>query len=117
MLNTNSQWTVCAPMNILLNFSDPSPKTAIYYARVSLIQRTVTTSPRDDPETAVPRITSTNFALWEKGTKPPPQRPTKDTPAFWRGAEADGKDSGGFSVTGCARLPTDETGRPSTLQG
>ncbi|GMK53466.1 hypothetical protein CspeluHIS016_0100520 [Cutaneotrichosporon spelunceum] len=108
-------WTVCALMNIMLNFSCPDPKTTIYYARVSMAQRVKTMSPRDDPFTTEPRISNTMFPLWEKGIKPPPQRPTAHTPAVWRGVEAGGKDVSGFTFIGSARLPTDETGRPSTL--
>ncbi|TXT14018.1 uncharacterized protein COLE_00211 [Cutaneotrichosporon oleaginosum] len=108
-------WTVCALMNIMLNFAKPDPKTTIYYARVSLVQRMEMKSPRDDPVTTKPRISLTTFPLWEKGIRPPPQRPTPGTPAIWRGTEASGKDEGGFTLVGSARLPTDETGRPSTL--
>ncbi|BEI98873.1 hypothetical protein CcaverHIS631_0311720 [Cutaneotrichosporon cavernicola] len=108
-------WTVCALMNIMLNMSHPDPKTTIYYARVSMVQRVATMSPRDDAATTKPRISNTTFPLWEKGIKPPPQRPTQGTPAIWRGTEAGGKDEGGLSLIGSARLPTDETGRPSTL--
>lgn len=104
-------------MNIMLNFADPDPKTTIYYARVSMVQRMVMTSPRDDPMTAKSRMSSTNFILWEKGLKPPPQRPTAGTPAIWRGTQANGKDVGGFTLVGSTRLPTDETGRPSTVEG
>lgn len=102
-------------MNIMLNFASPDPKTTIYYARVAMVQRMSMRSPRDDPLATDPRMSVTNFVLWEKGIKPPPQRPTTGTPAIWRGTEASGKDEGGFTLLGSARLPTDETGRPSTL--
>lgn len=114
---TSDTWTVCAVLRINLAIPCPSPATTIYYARVLLEQRTDMISPRDDPDMAEPIINKTNFVIWEKGIRPPPQRPTRDTPALWRGTEAQGYDIGGLTTSGVGRLPNDETGRPSTLEG
>lgn len=114
---TSDTWTVCAVLRIGLSIPCPSPETTIYYIRVFLEQRTDMISPRDDPDTAEPIVNKTNFVIWEKGIRPPPSRPTRDTPALWRGTEAQGHDTDGLTVSGVGRLPNDETGRPSTLDG
>lgn len=114
---TSDTWTVCAVLRISLSIPQPSPQTTIYFARVLLEQRTEMISPRDDPDDAEPIVHKTNFLIWDKGSRPPPSRPTRGTPALWRGVGAQGQDTGGFSTSGVGRLPNDETGRPSTLEG
>lgn len=104
-------------MKLAINIPEPAPTASIYYIRVFLRQTYAITSPRDDPETAEPVVTTTPFVVFEKGIRPPPNRPTRGMPALWRGKEAEGADSGGVHISSVGRLPNDETGRPSTLAG
>lgn len=104
-------------MKLNINIPEPTPTTSIYYIRVFLRQTYAITSPRDDPATAEPIVTTTPFVVYEKGVRPPPHRPTRDMPALWRGRAAEGGDTGGINISAVGRLPNDETGRPSTLEG
>jgi hypothetical protein len=113
-------WTVCALLKTQISFPDPNPATTIYYMRIILQQTTHIRSPRDDEDTP-PVTVTTPFVICEKGQKPPP-KPSLSVPALWRGVTSHGPDTpggevGGLDLTGIARLPNDETGRPSTLDG
>lgn len=113
-------WTVCALLKTQVSITQPEPATTIYYIRIVLSQTTAIKSPRDD-ESTPPIVSTTPFVVWEKGVKPPP-KPAKDAPVLWRGTASQGPDTKGgddgpLNVTGIGRLPNDETGRPSTLDG
>ncbi|TXT16037.1 hypothetical protein VHUM_00540 [Vanrija humicola] len=112
---TSNPWTICGLVKIHVSIPDPSPTTTIYYARLLLNQTATITSPRDDPATAVPIVSSTPFVIWDKGHRPPKATPTRDTSAFYRGRSAQGSDAGGLVLSGVGRIPNDEAGRPSTL--
>jgi len=113
-------WTVCALLKSHISIPSPDPATTVYYMRIILTQTTEIRSPRDD-ESTPPIVATTPFVIWEKGVKPPP-RPALNAPALWKGTAAQGRDTrggdaGGINLTGIGRLPNDETGRPSTLEG
>lgn len=109
-------WTVCALLKSTININFPEPTCTIYYIRIVLTQTTSIRSPRDDPATTEPILSTIPFVVWEKGVRPPRQL-ARDSPALWRGTECGGEDTGSLQVTGMGRLPNDETGRPSTLEG
>lgn len=109
-------WTVCALLKSSINMMSPSPDCTIYYVRVVLNQTTSIRSPREDPDTSRPIVATTPFVVFERGVRPP-RGLAHETPALWRGEAAGGTDTGGLHIHGVGRLPNDETGRPSTLEG
>lgn len=98
-----------------MTISEPAAAVTIFYARICLQQTYAIKSPRDD-ETK-PTVHPTTFVICEKGMRPPAARPSPGTPALWRGTAAGGKDTGPFTISTVGRLPNDENGRPSTLDG
>lgn len=116
---TDVQWTICALLRCQLNFTSLSPAATIFYFRVSLAQTHAISSPRDDPNTTEPIVSTRNFLIAEQGRRPPPENPypRRDWPALWRGVEAGGKDEGDLDLELRGRLPNDDQGRPSTVAG
>lgn len=109
-------WSVAALLKTFLTFPSPSPALTVYYTAVSLQQKAVATSPRD-PKGSEPVVRMTPFLVWSKGTRPPPGQVSNKAPAIWRGQLAGGKDHTEIVMNGIGRLPNDETGRPSSLEG
>ena len=103
-------------MKALITIPAPSPRVAIFFIQLSLIQIANITSPRDGAKAKVER----SFPLFSYGTCPrnvtDNQRLDKiDT--IWRGTEAGGKDAHELALDGRGKLPIDYEGRPSTLEG
>lgn len=102
----------------------------IFHYRVALHQTIQLYSPRDKPkdedllpgsgDRREPSATRTRiFSLIEAGEPVPGglAHPKSNTPALWRGTEAKGHDTEPLTLVGKGRLPTDRSGRPSTIPG
>lgn len=116
MIQTSDVWTVCALLRSQLKMPGPGPDVAMYYIRTVLEQTATMCSPRDRLCTP-PTVSMQSFVIWEKGVKPRTKMVPANAPAIWRGMEAGGKDSGCLELSGFGRLPNDQIGRPSTLDG
>ena len=57
--------------------------------------------------------------IHEQGRRPPGEHPfpKRDWPALWRGTDAGGKDAADLDLNVKGRLPSDDSGRPSTVPG
>ncbi|ORY27000.1 hypothetical protein BCR39DRAFT_560276 [Naematelia encephala] len=109
-------WTVCALLLTRVTLPNPSPATTIFFVRTALTQTTSIISPRDDPDTTPPLISTRQFTISARGICPPAHiRPSKETASIWRGPVAGGQSDGSSLIETTGRLPDDAIGRPSTL--
>ncbi|KAI9632648.1 uncharacterized protein MKK02DRAFT_40954 [Dioszegia hungarica] len=112
-------WTVCCILHARVRFPSLPPTATIFSVRLDLLQTVTLRSPRDEGSSSQDKQVRTTKRIlihWE-GKQSSRSRDIKSSgPALWRGAEADGEDSGEFVSILKGRLPHDVDTRPSTME-